>query len=70
MYPDQIDQANELAEMERTAAAAIRKPYLPAIGSCHFCSHNLSYGVFCDSDCRDDYEKAERSRVRCGSSEH
>jgi hypothetical protein len=70
MCPDQIDQANELAEMERFAAATLRKPILLATGCCHFCAENLSYGVFCDANCRDDHEKAERSRVRCGSSEH
>ncbi|ECS8430932.1 DUF2116 family Zn-ribbon domain-containing protein [Salmonella enterica] len=33
---------------------------LPEVGHCYNCGETVPYGLFCDTDCRDDYEKRER----------
>ncbi|EIK6737890.1 hypothetical protein LKC87_002823 [Salmonella enterica subsp. enterica serovar Aqua] len=39
-------------------------------GYCHNCDEIISAGLFCDADCRDDYEKWERfSAMRPRNSE-
>ncbi|ELH5514493.1 hypothetical protein Q9W35_001742 [Salmonella enterica] len=48
---------------------AMRYP-LPETGHCHNCDEIISAGLFCDADCRDDYEKRERfSAMRPRNSE-
>lgn len=57
---DEIDQANRLAEMERTASASHRKPEprLRISKHCHWCGEPLQQpGRFCDRHCADDYER-------------
>lgn len=61
MWSDQVDQANDLAERERTAMAQIRKPVLPRTGTCHACGEDVSQeALFCDTDCRDMWELQRR----------
>ncbi len=64
MWTDQVDQANELAERERTAMAQVRKPVLPRTGTCHACGEDVSpEALFCDADCRDLWELQQRQAV-------
>lgn len=60
---DEVDAANEQMEMALTSARLRRNPTLPAIGQCYNCEETLKAGVFCDSDCRDDYEKRTRNKL-------
>jgi len=57
---DIYDMATEREEFDRKVAHQNKKPELPHIGKCHWCGELLQHGVFCDADCRTDYERAER----------
>jgi hypothetical protein len=60
---DQFDRAQQLeeADRERCLAAARNRPSLPACGCCYNCNQPLPAGnLFCERDCRDDYEKRHR----------
>ena len=61
---DEFDRASdqEMQMLERTIAwASSRPPELTPIGECYNCSAALPEGHrFCDSDCRDDYQKRMR----------
>jgi hypothetical protein len=60
---DDIDAANERAELRLEAERKFRYPSLPDVGSCHFCGESLSAGRrFCDADCRDDWQVARKMR--------
>jgi hypothetical protein len=62
--PDVLDQAAALAQAETDAcvAAARNHPAMPAVGACYNCSEPLRPGLlFCDRDCRDDFEKRHRN---------
>lgn len=64
---DEIDKANELAQVLLDAQLKATRPRLEPKGSCHFCGENLmdsllKGSLFCGHDCRDDYERQERSR--------
>lgn len=51
---DQIDRANEIADLERTIAlrnAAATAPAAEPIGACLNCGHR-----WCDAECREDWE--------------
>ena len=56
---DDIDRAQDQAE--KILAANLACAYvavLPATGDCHNCGASVPDGHrFCDSDCRDDYER-------------
>lgn len=57
---DVFDRAAELEIAEWTARQKVvpHKPTMPAVGGCYNCGERLDKGlVFCDLDCRDDYEK-------------
>jgi len=58
---DDIDRANDLAEMERNAAIleARRKSGPSYTGMCWNCSEPLSEGAFCDAECATDAQKRE-----------
>ena len=60
---DEVDRANEQAEMTIQSARLRRAPSLPATGQCYNCESDIPAGVFCDADCRDDYEKRTRGKV-------
>ncbi len=54
------DISTQLEEMQREAALRIRKPQLTACGRCHNCGAAvLSRLLFCDEDCRDDFESSQ-----------
>lgn len=57
---DIADRANDLMELDQRIALSHRKEgALKQIGCCYNCSEALAAGLFCDIDCRDDYEKRE-----------
>ncbi len=53
-----LDQAQQVEEQRR--ADALRdhalKPKMAFNGECYNCTAELEQGLFCDKDCRDDYE--------------
>lgn len=60
---DIFDRAQALEEKERDACVdrARNRPSMPSIGHCYNCDEALAAGqLFCDADCRDDYEKRVR----------
>lgn len=58
---DIIDEANELEQLQINAALSSRKKEsMTFIGRCHYCESALLNGHFCDSDCRDDFEKERK----------
>jgi hypothetical protein len=61
---DQFDRATELEEKTRAAeiAAALAAPKLKPTHFCHFCFEPVESGLFCNADCRDDYEKEARHK--------
>lgn len=64
---DEIDKANELAEVLLSAAIRNVKPRLRPTGNCHSCGESLLAdlrlgSLFCDEFCRDDFEKQEKMR--------
>ncbi|WP_044527942.1 hypothetical protein [Herbaspirillum sp. B65] len=49
-------------------AAARRAPELQADCRCHFCDEPVAGELlFCDVDCRDDYQKMESAHRRAGT---
>lgn len=63
---DEIDIANERAEMLRDMAINKKKPEpkLKAMGQCLTCGEHLE-GTrrWCDADCRDEYEKFHKREI-------
>jgi hypothetical protein len=60
---DPLDVASRLeaAEREACVAAARNRPSMPAVCACYNCGEPLRPGLlFCDADCRDDYEKRQK----------
>lgn len=58
--PDDFDHASELEQWQRDQALhhARSQRAMPATGACHNCGEALPDArLFCDRDCRDDYEK-------------
>ncbi|ECJ7974242.1 TPA: hypothetical protein G8W54_002657 [Salmonella enterica] len=68
---DEADIASESEQLRTDAALSGRERHaLPETGHCHNCDEIISAGLFCDADCRDDYEKRERfSAMRPRNSE-
>ena len=63
--PDEIDRASELEERQRAdALSRVRtRVGLLLCGACHNCGERLPAGrLFCDADCRDDFEKRTRKQ--------
>lgn len=64
---DPSDRATQ-RELEITADALSevrRAAVLPDIGCCHNCGELTGVGRrFCDSDCRDDFERREKLKVK------
>jgi hypothetical protein len=69
---DDADRAADREDIARDAAvAAIRQRIegMPSLGYCYYCGEALRAGKrFCDSDCRDDYDRQEQHRKRSGQS--
>lgn len=63
---DIFDQASERETIDRELAIAstlqrINASKLPATGACHNCAERLPASeLFCDIDCKTDYEKRQR----------
>jgi hypothetical protein len=64
---DEFDRASELEERQRVDALARSRAgnCLTPTGDCHFCGE-LVKRLFCDTDCRDAYERVQRARKRNG----
>lgn len=60
--PDFIDRAQDHIEREAPhIIARSRKPVLHhANGKCHNCDEAIDQGLYCNADCRDDFEKRQR----------
>lgn len=67
---DQFDRASDLEQKDRDIMiAAIRRrcEALPYAGTCYYCGEFTKAGRrFCDSDCRDDFERQEAIRSKQG----
>lgn len=59
---DDIDIANDLAEMERVAAirSIIAQPELAYCGRCRWCDEPIEHGAYCSTECAVDAAKMER----------
>jgi hypothetical protein len=66
--PDDADVTQARAEVEAEFfARRTRAPGLSPIRVCYFCSSTIDGNfLFCDSYCRDDYEREERALARNG----
>lgn len=55
---DEIDQGcqREQEDRARALAAQAARPRMQPVGFCYNCGAELEQGLFCDKDCRDDYE--------------
>ncbi|EJA5029792.1 hypothetical protein MVS05_004270 [Salmonella enterica] len=61
---DEADIASEITQLRTDAALSSRERHkLPETGYCHNCGESITAGLFCDADCRDDYEKRERFSI-------
>lgn len=56
------DQADAATELFLNVALSNRKKVLQYAGACHNCSEPLEVGIFCSSECREDYELRERMK--------
>jgi hypothetical protein len=65
---DIADITQDRAEAEAELFAKRRRePSLIAVGACYFCSTECAKPLlFCDSYCRDDYEREQRALQRNG----
>ena len=63
---DEVDKANEAAEIELAARLTKRFQTLKPIGCCYNCEETLPEGkrLFCDTDCREDFEARSRRHAR------
>ena len=67
---DEADAADLTQEQALTAALRRRHATLPAVGQCYSCAEPVADGArFCDADCRQDFERAERARRMNGRME-
>ena len=66
---DVVDRAEWRIEKDlQNALAHVRKmPLLVRDGHCHFCDEDIAYDrLFCNVDCRDDYDKKQENQRRAG----
>ena len=59
---DWIDDSQELEEAQRAEALAKRMKVPEKTGYCLSCEEPVNDKVFCDSDCREFWERRERIR--------
>lgn len=58
--PDILDRAQDHIEREAPILLAQRKPVKhTANGKCHNCGEPVATGLYCDDECRSDFEKRE-----------
>lgn len=63
---DEIDRAREYEQVQRDYLIESARRYKSpvATGLCLYCSSEVSNGLrWCNSDCRNDYERLEPSRL-------
>jgi hypothetical protein len=62
------DTGNDTADLYLRVALSKRMDAgVKPCGSCHYCSEKVSHGgLFCDSFCRDDFEKEQAAKRRNG----
>lgn len=68
---DQVDIAalNDFTEERLSAFRSKVHQSLTPVGSCYYCEEDLPPGrIFCDAQCRDDYEREQRLRRMHGCS--
>ena len=66
---DDADRADSRIEnaLSDALAEVRRKPSLIAVGFCHSCGEGVQPGhLFCDKDCRDDYDHEQTRRKTNG----
>lgn len=67
---DDADRADDYIEAERQrqiAAARAEAHQQPPAGRCRFCDEELDpWESYCDSDCRDDFEREQAAKRRNG----
>lgn len=67
---DEADIAAAQEEAHRMAALNRRQATLPSVGQCYACGEPVGGSLrFCDTDCREDWERIEAARRRGGRSE-
>ena len=68
VMPDEVDLANDHIEREMAIRLKHRRPFnLVPRGSCHNCDGLVKPAhLFCDADCRDDYERVQKAKARAG----
>jgi predicted nucleic acid-binding Zn ribbon protein len=67
---DEADAADLTQQQTLAAAMRRRNATLPAVGACYSCAEPVDGGArFCDAECREDYERAERARRMNGRME-
>jgi len=65
--PADLSQDNIETYLASAIAAARCGTHLESDGHCAFCDEPVPVGVvFCDRDCRDDYERLKRSEAISG----
>lgn len=57
---DSADEADKVSQIIIDVARLYKKPTLIQIGRCYNCDEPIRQGIFCDSECREDYERRER----------
>jgi hypothetical protein len=69
---DLTDEAEQIENMHRESAIlaarkAAQRDRLPETGECHHCGEETRPGArFCDSDCRDGWQREQDARRRAG----
>lgn len=66
---DDADRADLriMGAVQKTLDITRRAPVLESDGHCLFCDESVQVGaLFCDLDCRDDYEKEQTALRRAG----
>jgi len=63
---DEIDKANDLAQLERVAAirAITARPEMAYCGRCRWCDEPIEQGAYCSAECATDAQKRERFNAR------
>jgi hypothetical protein len=64
---DEVDRANDQAQQMLDLQLKARKSVIAPKGACHYCDEPLHDGLFCNADCRDDFEKEQRAKERNGN---
>lgn len=64
---DLADMSDDRIELELELARSKRNPTLIPTGYCFYCNETLgSSRLFCDADCRDDYQHEQQAKQRAG----